>query len=44
LPLGPLKLALGGTVAAFAKPDALDAVYGKNPMGYTVFARLSLGD
>jgi len=44
LPLGPLKLALGGTVAAFAKPDALDAAYGKNPMGYTLFARLSLGD
>jgi hypothetical protein len=44
LPLGPLKLALGGTVAAFAKPDALDVAYGKNPMGYTVFARLGLGD
>ena len=44
LPLGPLKLALGGSVAAFAKPDALDAAYGKNPMGYTLFARLSLGD
>lgn len=44
LPLGPFKLALGGTVAAFAKPDALDPVYGRNPMGYTGFARLSLGD
>lgn len=44
LPLGPFKLAVGGTVAAFAKPDALDAFYGKNPMGYTGFARLSLGD
>jgi len=44
LPLGPLNLALGGTVAAFAKPDALDAAYGENPMGYTVFVKLSLGD
>ena len=44
LPLGEqLNLALGGTVSAFAKPDVLDAAYGKNPMGYTLFARLSLG-
>lgn len=39
-----VKLALGGTISAFAKPDALDAVYGNNPMGYTLFVRLSLGD
>lgn len=44
IPMGPVNLAVGGTVAAFAKPDALDAVYGRNPMGYTVFAKLSLGD
>ncbi|WP_234024838.1 hypothetical protein [Tsuneonella amylolytica] len=44
LPLGPVNLALGGTVSAFAKPDMLDSYYGKNPMGYTVFARFSLGD
>jgi hypothetical protein len=44
LPLGPANLALGGTAAAFLKPDALDAAYGKSPMGYTVFAKLSLGD
>jgi hypothetical protein len=44
LPLaGPVNLALGGTVSAFAKPDALDAAYGKNPIGATVFAKLSLG-
>ncbi len=44
LPLGEqFNLALGGTVSAFAKPDALDMAYGKNPMGYTLFARLSLG-
>lgn len=36
-------LALGGTVSTFAKPDVLDAAYGDNPMGYTLFARLSLG-
>jgi hypothetical protein len=44
LPLsGPLNLALGGTVSAFAKPDVLDAAYGKNPMGFTLFAKFSLG-
>jgi hypothetical protein len=40
---GPLNLALGGTVSTFVKPDALDAAYGKNPMGVTLFAKLSLG-
>jgi hypothetical protein len=44
IPLGPLNLALGGTVATFAKPSALDFAYGNNPMGYTLFARFSLGD
>lgn len=43
LPLGPFELALGGSAAAYAKPDVLDAAYGRNPWGYTVFARLSLG-
>ncbi|MXO58881.1 hypothetical protein GRI89_04915 [Altererythrobacter salegens] len=43
LPLGPVNLALGGTVAAFAKPSALDAYYGNSPVGYTLFARFSLG-
>ncbi|MFN3452534.1 MAG: hypothetical protein ACK4ZE_10300 [Sphingorhabdus sp.] len=44
LPLtGPLNLAFGGTVSTYAKPDALDAAYGKNPMGFTLFAKLSLG-
>lgn len=43
IPLGPVELALGGSVAAYAKPAALDAAYGKNPMGYTLFARFSLG-
>ena len=44
LPLGPVNLALGGTLSAFAKPGALDAAYGKSPLGYTVFAKFSLGD
>jgi hypothetical protein len=44
LPLtGPLNLAFGGTVSVFAKPDALDAAYGAHPIGFTVFAKLSLG-
>jgi hypothetical protein len=43
LPLGPFGLSLGGSVSAFVKPDALDAVYGDNPMGYTLFAKLTLG-
>jgi len=44
VPLGPVNLALGGTVSAFAKPDALDAAYGNSPWGYTLFAKFSLGD
>jgi hypothetical protein len=40
---GPLNLALGGSVSAYTKPVALDAAYGKHPMGYTLFAKLSLG-
>jgi hypothetical protein len=44
IPLGLLNLALGGSLAAFAKPAALDPFYGSNPMGYTLFARFSLGD
>jgi hypothetical protein len=40
---GPLNLALGGSVSVYAKPDALDVAYGKNPMGFTLFAKFSLG-
>lgn len=40
---GPVRLALGGSVSVYAKPAALDASYGSNPWGYTLFARLSLG-
>ncbi|WP_241213627.1 hypothetical protein [Sphingomonas sp. ABOLE] len=37
------ELALGGSVAAYAKPSVLDAAYGKAPLSYTLFARLALG-
>jgi len=40
---GPFGLALGGALAAYAKPAALDAAYGKAPVSYTLFAKLSLG-
>jgi len=43
IPLGPFELALGGSASVFGKPDALDAAYGRNPWGYTLFAKLSLG-
>ncbi len=44
-PLGesPLALTLGGSVSTYLKPDALDGAYGRNPWGYTLFTRLSLG-
>jgi hypothetical protein len=41
--VGPFGLSLGGSVAAFAKPSALDAAYGEHPLGYTLFAKLALG-
>ena len=43
VPLGPFALALGGSLAAYAKPAALDAFYGKHPLGFTLFAKVSLG-
>ena len=44
LPLGEqFTLALGGTVAAFYAPAALDSAYGRRPIGATLFARLALG-
>ncbi len=41
--LEPFELALGGSANLYAKPAALDAAYGRNPWGYTVFAKLVLG-
>lgn len=40
---GPVYLTLGGSVSGYIKPNALDAVYGQSPWGYTLFTRLSLG-
>jgi hypothetical protein len=37
------EIAFGGALAAYAKPGALDAAYGKAPISYTLFARLGLG-
>jgi len=44
VPLGKAQLALGGSLAAYATPRALDAAYGRAPVSATVFARLSLGE
>ncbi len=41
--LGPVELAVGGSANAYATPSALDAAYGSSPLGYTLFARLTLG-
>jgi hypothetical protein len=43
LPAGSFALSLDGSAAMFLKPDALDPFYGNDPMGYTVFAKLTLG-
>ncbi len=41
--VGPLGVALGGTVAAYATPSALDAAYGNAPVSWTLFAKLAVG-
>lgn len=43
VPLGPVTLALGGSLATYAKPAALNASYGRHPVSYTLFARVMLG-
>jgi len=44
VPLGELfTLILGGSASAYTKPAALDPYYGDSPLGYTLFAKLSLG-
>ena len=40
---GPFGVALGGTVAAYAKPSRLDARYGDAPVSGTLFAKFALG-
>ncbi|WP_408590549.1 hypothetical protein [Novosphingobium sp.] len=42
VPLGPVELALGAAVSAYAKPAALTAAYGRHPHAITVFARFNL--
>jgi hypothetical protein len=45
IPLGQkVMLALGGSVAAYTKPAALDSYYGEAPISGTAFAKLTLGD
>ena len=39
-----VQVAVGASGALFAKPAALSAAYGKNPVGATVFARITLMD
>ena len=38
----PVQVALGGSGALFAKPAAINAAFGKHPIGATVFAKFSL--
>lgn len=40
---GVFGVALGGTVAAYAKPAALDGAYGRAPVSVTLFAKFVLG-
>jgi hypothetical protein len=42
LPLKLFSLALGGSGNSYVKPTALEAFYGRNPLSYTVFAKLSI--
>jgi hypothetical protein len=43
MPVGPFELALGGSLAAYAKPAALHPFYGAHPLQYTLFGKFSLG-
>ena len=40
---GAFGVALGGTVAAYAKPAALAAAYGRAPVSWTLFSKFVLG-
>lgn len=40
---GPFGVALGGTVAGYAKPQVLDAAYGDAPVSWTLFAKFAFG-
>ena len=41
--IGAFGVALGGTVAAYAKPAALDGAYGRAPVSGTLFSKFFLG-
>ncbi len=41
--IGPLGLALGGTVAVYDKPAALKAAYGATPVSWTLFGKFAVG-
>ncbi len=43
VPLGPVEMALGGSLATFVRPAALAAAYGDTPVQFTLFAKFSLG-
>ena len=40
---GPVQAALGGSLGVYAIPAAVDAAYGKFPVSFSLFAKLSLG-
>lgn len=40
---GPVGLSVGALGSLYAKPDAIDAAYGKAPKSFVLFARLGLG-
>jgi hypothetical protein len=41
--VGPFALALGGAVGIYDKPALLDAAYGRFPLSFSLFAKVSLG-
>ena len=41
---GPWRLALGGSASLHRVPEALEPDYGKTPLAFTLFAKVSLGD
>jgi len=41
--VGPFDLALGGAVGIYDKPALLDAAYGRFPLSFSLFAKVSLG-
>ena len=43
IPIDGMELALGGSVSAYAKPDALTPYYGRSPLGYTLFLWINFG-